>query len=205
MPHLVAIRIIVRCVPNVTLRCAIVTDFQLLQLLFFSEPGRGYYMDFFKGTAFFFLNSQSTANLETPVLVSDLICLSFWYSAPNQYSNLLVLVRGEDEKEIWNMADEGKPKVSGWQRAEVQISESYPFTVRIQLFLLSFPNQGLLLQLYLSILTAMPVYVIRHTLGFYPVRNYATHVYSMITVCLNTSSRQYVVANYLYHLSFMKQ
>lgn len=160
-------------------------------------------MDFFKGKAFFFLNSQSTANLETPVLVSELICLSFWYSAPNQYSNLRVLVRGEDgnEKEIWNVADEGRPEVSGWHKAEVQVTESYPFTVRIKLFLSSFPNQGLSLQLYLCILTIMPVYVIRHTLKPYPHGNYATHAYNMMTVWLN--NRQYVVANY--HLSFMNQ
>ena len=77
-----------------------------------------------------FSRAVITANIETPQLTTNFVCLTFWYNMPSNYSNLKVSVKHEGViRAIWKRDMYFSGAFPGWHYISLVIYEKPPFTV----------------------------------------------------------------------------
>ena len=80
-------------------------------------------------------HGSGIANIETPLLTTNFVCLTFWYNMPSNYSNLNVSVKQDGVmREIWKREVYFSGKFVGWHNISLAIYEDPPFSVRIYPF-----------------------------------------------------------------------
>ncbi|KAL4227965.1 MAM domain containing 4 [Mactra antiquata] len=95
----------------------------------------GYYMDFLNGRGIFWPNPKNVARMKTPIIYATELCLSFWYSMPQPYSNLKLLTEDQHGRMTLIFDSDKDPNhsnKSGWHLLTIGIEQAPPFRIIFQ-------------------------------------------------------------------------
>lgn len=75
-------------------------------------------------------NDSIVAKIETPVISTNFVCLTFWFNMPSNNSNLRISIKQEKvTREIWKREETLKEPYLGWHDVSLTIQEQSPFSV----------------------------------------------------------------------------